>query len=299
MDNQSIDTKCFLVNVFKKDFKFDDKWGRVNFGEDRDLQKVYDSYNKKTNVLKNEIIYSASFQQAENKVSEIVKEDMKVSADNLIKERALLESETIRSHLIQSLLSVQEKIKNSHFDEVLKDLNWSKDRSERYLKHYEKEINDKPFGEATDEFIQEQANKKKAEEEKLDKVCKEIETVNQRKSVLENEVKKISNQMNARYSKWYDDEKRWHEETAKTLYEDLGKIIKDDNEEDYEIQIKELKYIVLKSDSEIGLSEQVNDHLVKGWEVLGGVQIAGSGGGDGSMRNWSEYQYVQSLVCGS
>ena len=85
MDNQLIDTKCFLVNVFKKDFKFDDKWGRVNFGEDRDLQKVYDSYNKKTNVLKNEIIYSASFQQAENKVSEIVKEDMKVSADNLIK----------------------------------------------------------------------------------------------------------------------------------------------------------------------------------------------------------------------
>ena len=299
MNNQSVDSKCFLINIKKKDFKFEDKWGGLKTGEERNLHKIYNRYNKTTNIIEDEVIYNSSFQEAKEKVLEIVKKDMESSDQKMIKERAVLESEHIREKLKISLNETRREIKDSHFKKVLEDLNWSRDRSEGCVRHYEAEIHNKPFSEITDEFILEQNEKKKAEQEKLQKICKELEEVNEKKRLLEEKEKKISGRLDTKYNSWYEDIKRWHEETAKTLYEDLRKVIKSDLHEDYEFQVKELKYIILKSNTVIGLSEQVNDHLVKGWEVLGGVQIGGSGGGDGGMRDWSEYRYVQSLVCGS
>ena len=299
MNNQSVDSKCFLINIKKKDFKFEDNWGGFKIGEERNLHKVYDRFNHTTNISKDEVIYSSSFQEAKEKVLEIVKKDMESSDQKMIKERAILESEHIREKLNKSLNETRREIKDSYFEKVLENLKWSRDRSEGCVRHYEAEIHNKPFGEITDEFILEQNEKKKVEQEKLQKICKELEEVNEKKRLLEEKEKKISGRLNAKYSWNREDVERWHEETAKTFYEDLRKVIKSDLHEDYEFQIKELKYIILKSNTVIGLSEQVNDHLVKGWEVLGGVQIGGSGGGDGGMRNWSEYRYVQSLVCGS
>lgn len=239
MNNQSIDTKCFLVNIRKKDFVFKDKWGGVKTGEERDLQKVYQKGYRtnnfiKLNVLSDEVIYGSSFHEVKNKAMKIAKKDAVASNKKMIEERALEEAEVIKAYL----------------------------------------------------------------DDRLSEIRKEIKATSDSKKLLEEE-KEIANRLSCKYNGWHYNEERWYKETAKTLHEDLSLIIEANLVEDYEIKIKELKYIVVGSRSAIELSEKVNDHLDKGWNLLGGVQVGGAGGGDGTQRDWSEFQYVQSLTCGS
>jgi len=68
-------------------------------------------------------------------------------------------------------------------------------------------------------------------------------------------------------------------------------------ESDYNVQVEKLNYIVLEEKSAFELTKKVNKHLEKGWEALGGIQIAGAGGDSSECSSWSKWRFVQSLVC--
>ena len=71
--------------------------------------------------------------------------------------------------------------------------------------------------------------------------------------------------------------------------------IYDNSTKNYDVEIKELNYIVLENNTLLGFTKTVNEHLKFGWKVLGGMQLSTAGGGE-SVHSWSEKHYLQSLT---
>jgi hypothetical protein len=63
---------------------------------------------------------------------------------------------------------------------------------------------------------------------------------------------------------------------------------------DYDVEIQELKYIVLENKSLFELTKILNEHVKFGWKVNGSMQSTAAGGGEG-VHEWSERHYLQSL----
>ena len=135
-------------------------------------------------------------------------------------------------------------------------------------------------------------NRKKREEASLslERASNELDEIEQQISLLKKEGEDLRLELKELDNQFSTSKKE------KSLYENLSKIIRDDNIEDYTITYRNLEYIILKSSCIVDLTLQVNDHLVFGWKTLGGIQIGVSGGGEFS-GSWKDTTYIQSLTC--
>lgn len=296
---KSIDKKCFLVNVVKRNFTFEEA-GRYDDCDEGKLLKKYKA--GKTEVLSNEAIYGESLEEVKRKAECIINEDMKKSSLGLIKARAKVEVEKFKAHACNRIRDIDKEIEDlKHAPSsqgggwtyrVLERLNSERARAERLMLRYENEISNTPFGEVNDALIEENSKNKEEARLSLESISNEIEAHEQSKSLLEKEKEDFCLEL--------EELERWNGTRDKeaSLYESLSMIIRDDNIEDYTIEYRNLEYIVLKSGGAVDLTLQVNDHLSKGWKALGGIQVGANGGGEGHSA-WSNRILYQSLICNS
>ena len=296
---KSIDEKCFLVNIVKRNFTFKeaDRYDKCDEG------KLLKKYEKgETTILRNEDIYGESLEDVKRKTETFVNDDMKKSSLTLIKERAKVEVEKFKEHARNRIRDIDKEIgdlKSAPSPQgggwtynVLDRLNAERDKAERLMLHYENEISNTPFGEVNDALIEENRKKKEEARLSLENISNEIAAHEQQISLLEKEEKDLRLELKEL------DEWGGTREKEESLYESLSTIIRADNIEDYTIEYKELEYIVLENSQSVDLTLQVNEHLVKGWKTLGGIQIGANGGGEGYSA-WGNFMYVQSLMCNS
>lgn len=296
---KSIDKKCFLVNVAKRNFTFEEAGRYDNCDEGKLLKKLKEG---ETTILSNEVIYGESLEDVKRKVEAFVNEDMKTSSLDLIKARAKVEVEKFKEHARSRIRDIDKEIEDLKSApspqgggwtyNVLDRLNAERDKAERLMLHYENKISNTPFGEVNDALIEENSKNKEEARSSLENISNEIADHEQQKSLLEKEKKDLVLELKE-LERWNGTRKK-----EELLYESLSTIIRADNIEDYSIEYRNLEYIVLKNRSAVDLTLQVNDHLTKGWGILGGIQIGVCGGGEGHS-SWSDYMYVQSLICNS
>lgn len=292
---KSIDKKCFLVNVVKRNFKFEEGDSYAGHNEGKLLKKYVAG---ETAILRNEIIYGEAFEDVKSKVENIVNKDMKRFSLDSIKARAEAEVKKFKEQVDNRIRDIGKEIENLKREpsprggwyDVLGKLNSEKNGAERLVEHYKNEISNMPFGEVNDALIEENRINQEEAKLSLENITNIIDTIEQEVSLLEKEKRDLRLELDV-LNGW-----NGTREKEESLYESLSTIIRDDNIEDYTITYDCLKYIVVESRCADNLALQVNDHLAKGWKTLSGVQIAGAGGGE-TVHSWSNVLYAQSLIC--